>query len=100
MALQDNEIPVSIDLSLLDILSPNAYLSSMGISREQREANIKQLAQAVIKPFDKSGDFHTQIQFMVTQGPFIREELLTVNVSCKSENGIDVIYLSLAQGTE
>jgi len=98
--VQDNEIPVSIDLNLMDVLTPNTYLASMGITRDQREANIKQLAQAVTKPSDKSGGFHTQIQFMVTKGPFIREELLTVNVNCKSENETDVIYLSLAQGAE
>jgi len=98
MTLQDKEIPVSIDTVLMDILTPNAYLSSIGITREQREANIRQLAQAVIKPSDESGDFQTQIQFMITKGPYIKEELLTVNVSCKRGNGTATIALSLADG--
>jgi len=98
MTIQDKEIQVSIDSVLMDILTPNAYLRSMGITREQREANIRRLAQAVIKPSDRSGDFQTQIQFMVTKGPFIREDILTVNVNCKNDNGTAAIVLSLADG--
>jgi len=98
MTFQDKEIPVLVDSILMDALTPNAYLNSMGITREQREVNIRQLAQAVIRPLDELSDFHTQIQFMVTKGPFIKEELLTVNVSCKSDNGTSSIVLKLADG--
>ncbi|MCL2762684.1 MAG: hypothetical protein FWD36_05705 [Treponema sp.] len=91
---QHNDIPISIDPTLMEVLTPNSYLASMGITREQREANIRQLAQSVIKPADASGNLQTQIQFMVTRGPFVKEEFLTVNLSRK--DGAAAIVLSLA----
>jgi hypothetical protein len=96
----DTDIPVSFDTALTDILTPNAFLSSLGITREKREAAIKQLAQAVIKPNGIPDDFQTQIPFMVTEGPFIKEDFLMVNVSLKKKNGAGVITLSLAEEPE
>jgi hypothetical protein len=92
----NTDIPVTIVPALMEALTPNAYLASLGITREQREATIRQLARAVIKPMDISGDFQTQIQFMVTKGPFIKEDFLPVNVILKDVNGTTVIVLSLA----
>jgi hypothetical protein len=93
---ESNDIPVPIDPVLMEALTPNSYLSSMGITREQRETNIRRLANAVIKPAAVSGDFQTQIQFMVAKGPYIKEEFLTVNVSFKDNDGTAAIVLSLA----
>ena len=95
------DIPVTIDPALMEALTPNAYLASLGITREQRETKIRQLACAVIKPMDDmSGNFQIQIPFMVTKGPFIKEEYLTVNVSLKDINGTAVIVLSRAMEPE
>jgi hypothetical protein len=95
--LSDIDIPVSIDPALSEALAPNSFLASLGISLEKREAHIKQLAQAMIKPKGISDNLQSQIPFMVTKGPFIREELLMVNASPKDQNGITVIALSLAE---
>ena len=94
--LESNDIPVFIDPVLTEALTPNSYLSSMGITLEQRETNIRLLANAVIKPAAVSDNFQTQIQFMVAKGPFIKEEFLTVNVSLKENDGIAAILLSPA----
>jgi hypothetical protein len=96
----NTDIPVTIDTALTEALTPNAYLASLGITLEEREANVKQLARAVIKPTDVSGGFQTQIPFMVTKGPFIKEDFLTVNVSLKDVNGTAVIVLSPATELE
>jgi len=87
---------VTIEAELMEALSPNAYLASLGINREQREEKIKQLAYAVLKP-DISDNFQAQVPFMVTKGPFVKEDFLTVNVKCKEVNGKPVIILSLAK---
>jgi hypothetical protein len=93
----DSDIPVSIDPALCEALTPNSFLASLGITREKREAHIKQLAQAVIKPKD---NLQSQIPFMVTKGPFIKEDFLMINVSYKKQNGTAVIALSLAEEPE
>jgi len=87
---------VTIEPELMEALTPNTYLSSLGIDREQREEKIKQLAYAVLKP-DTPDNFQAQIPFMVTKGPLIKEEFLTVNVKCKNVNEKTVVVLSLAK---
>ena len=87
---------VTIEPELMEALTPNEYLSSLGIDREQREEKIKQLAYAVLKP-DIPDNFQAQIPFMVTKGPLIKEVFLTVNVKYKDANGKPVIILSLAK---
>jgi hypothetical protein len=94
------DMPVSIDPALTEALTPNDFLSSMGITLEKREATIEQLAQTVIKPNDMPDGFQAQIPFMVTRGPFIEEGFLMVNVSCKKQNGTTVIALGLAEEPE
>ena len=95
--LDKDNFKINIDTELLESLTPNTYLASLGITAEQRENNLIQLACAFISPADTSNDFKTQIPFMVTKGPFIKEEFLTVNVDCKDINGKPVMNLSLAK---
>jgi hypothetical protein len=97
---QNNNIPVYIEPELTEALTPNPYLASLGISKERREEYAKQLAMAVMNPNDTSNDFHAQIPFMVTKGPFIKEDFLTINVSRKKEDGKAVIVLGLVKEPE
>jgi len=87
---------ITIEPELIEALTPNAYLASLGITSEEREEKIKQLAHAVLKP-DISDYFQSQVLFMVTKGPFIKEEFLTVNVKCKETNGKLAVILGLAK---
>ena len=95
--LMSEDIPFSINSELLEVLTPNEYLASMGITREKREEKIKQLANAVIKPNEIPDDFQTQIPFMIIKGPFIKEEFLTVNINKKEISGKSLFILSLAK---
>jgi hypothetical protein len=94
------DIPVIIDAALMEALTPNSYLSSLGITREQREINIKQLARASITPNNLPDNFHAQIPFMVAKGPFITEEFLSVNVSREVQDRTAVIVLRMAKEPE
>ena len=96
----NTEIPVIIDPALMEALTPNAYLASLGITREQREIEIRQLVCAAINPHNLPDNFHTQIPFMVTKGPFIKEEFLTVNARCEVQDGTSVIVLRLTKEPE
>jgi hypothetical protein len=76
-------LPVSIDGPLMEDLTPSPYLESLGITREQRIANLLRTIHAVVTPLDESGasdDTKIPIPFMVLRGPLVREDCLTVTI--------------------
>jgi hypothetical protein len=97
---QNGESSFYIEPELKKALTPNPFLASLGVTKERREERIKQLTKAIINPNDVSDDFHTQIPFMVTKGPFIKEDFLTVNVHRKDIDGKPVVSLSLVKEPE
>ena len=97
---EKEKVKVTIDSGLIETLTPNTYLASLGITLKQRENNLIQLACAVLSPANISNNLKTQIPFMVTMGPFIKEEFLSVNVDWKNEDGEPVIVLSHAKEPE
>jgi hypothetical protein len=97
---EKENLKVTIDSELIETLTPNAYLASLGITLEQRKDNLIQLAFASLSPRDICSDLKTQVPFMVTKGPFIKEEFLTVNVSCIDDDGKYVIALGLTKEPE
>ena len=97
---EKGKLKITIDSGLMETLTPSTYLTSLGITLEQRKSNLIQLACAVLSPADITSNNKTQIPFMVTKGPFIKEEFLSVNVNCKNEDGEPVIVLSHAKEPE
>ena len=97
---QNADIPIHIDSELTDALAPNSYLVSLGITREKRETHIKQLAKAVINPDVMPDNFHAQIPFMITKGPFINEDFLTISLKRKERDGKAFITLGLVKEPE
>jgi hypothetical protein len=79
-------MPVSIDGLMMETLSPGQFLESLGVTREQRIANLLRLTRTMINLEDEA--CHTEgtripIPFMVLRGPLVREDCLTVTISIK-----------------
>ncbi|GHV47985.1 hypothetical protein AGMMS49546_38150 [Spirochaetia bacterium] len=89
--------PVVIDSGLLKLLTPNPYLTSIGVSLEERIKNLLGLVKANLhtgKDSEKVEKKH-YIPFMVLKGPFVKEDFLSVIVDVETK-GEDRTVITLS----
>jgi hypothetical protein len=89
---------VMVDPTLIQTLKPNQFLSSLGISLEDRIGQLLQLAHAYIMVNEESGAFSQPqyyLPFMVLKGPLVREDSCPVLARVHTgEAGKQLITLS------
>ena len=91
------EMPVDIDSTLLEELTPAPFLASLGISLEARIDNLLGLVKANLTAqdgFNGMDETKAYLPFTVVKGPFVREECVPVIVKIThGEGGYPVITL-------
>jgi hypothetical protein len=94
------EMPVEIDAALLEELTPTPFLVSLGISLEARIDNLLGIVKASLTAqngFDGTDETKTCLPFIVTKGPLVREDCLSVMAEInREEGGYPVITLAKA----
>jgi hypothetical protein len=94
------ELPVAIEGTLLDTLTPAPFLTSLGISLEARIDTLLGLVKASLTDqnrFDGVDKTKAFLPFTVVKGPFVREECVPVMVTItQDEGGYPVMTLTKA----
>jgi hypothetical protein len=84
------EMPVEIDGTLLEELTPTPFLVSLGISLEARIDNLLGLVKASLPAkngFGGAGTTKTYLPFTVVKGPFVREDYVPVIAKITQDEG-------------
>jgi hypothetical protein len=93
------EMPVEIDKALLERLTPNLYLASLGLSLDKRVEQLLNLLAAHIRADVNTRKMQAKyfIPFMAVRGPLVSEDYFPViaRVS-EGEDGREMITLKAA----
>ena len=76
-------LPVAIDGPLMETLTPSPYLESLGITLDQRTANLLRLVRTMLNPAEGEGGTEENsipVPFMVLRGPLVREDCFTLTI--------------------
>lgn len=100
---QGISLPVAMGVSLARELEPNQFLSTFGITFEERIGNVLKVLKAHFVPEAGTGreglpDSALVFPFIVLKGPLIKEELLSVMAVIHSgDDGESVVTLTVLQ---
>lgn len=98
--------PAAVTASLAQELKPNQFLSTFGISFEERARNLLEVVRLnLVQRSDGSGEEFKEgkllIPFVIMQGPLIREELISVLALIhEGDDGKPVVTLMKPQSDE
>ena len=93
------QYPVRLSRELSEILTPNAFLSGMGIQFLDRVNTVLSILKANIiqESIPQSG---ITISIPVVKGPYIREETVSIKAELTDDNGNAEILLAAILETE
>lgn len=83
--------PVKVSAELSDLLTPNTFLRGLGISYTERIKTILEIIRGGM--VSRKGAM--VIPLTIVQGPFIREELVSLRAELAEDDGADEIRLTL-----
>ena len=99
------QYPVKLSSELSELLTPNDFLSGLGIQFQDRVNNILSLLKGSLLPKnagqdDLMPDSGVIIPIPLVRGPYIREEMVSIKADLMDDNGTENILLTVIRETE
>jgi hypothetical protein len=96
---------VRLSQELSELISPNAFLSGLGINLDDRLTNILSILKGNLIPKNSGKkeivpDEGIVFPIPVTKGPYIKEELVSIKAELTNDNGEEEILLSVIREPE
>jgi hypothetical protein len=95
---QGFEHQVMVSSALAKVLNPTGFLSELGLSFTDRIANVLSVLQGSMRPSDEITEVLPKgygFDFSVTQGPILKEKLVSIKAEQRTDNATGKTYVIL-----